>query len=139
MPCSNSAPTSKPSRPQESLSLGQAQKVQEVGRLGGSYAASGDLAIVDKGFYGTVKTPGRREHLVVVDPQTGQAQPVGPLVDATTGAALPDVFGLVYRNGRLFGFLLGGPIVTIDPKTARCTVVARTGIGWYGATEYFRL
>ena len=111
----------------------------EVGALGSSFAASGDLALVGETLYGSVKDAASREHLVVIDPATGRARAVGAFVDAATGAALPNVFGLVFRNGALFGFLASGPIVRVDPKTARCTVVARTGIRWWGATEYFRL
>ncbi len=114
-------------------------RTREVGALGGGFVTSGDLALAGDVFYASVKDAARVEHLVVVDPRTGAARHVAPFRDAATGAAVSDVYGLVCRDGTLFGLTAAGEILRVDPTTARCTVVARTGISWWGATEYLRL
>lgn len=111
----------------------------EVGPLGGGFVASGDLAVVGEVVYASVKDPAGREQLVVVDPGTGRVRHVAPFTDAATGAPISHVFGLLQRQGVLYGLTSAGWIVRVDPATGRCTVLARTGISWWGATEYLRI
>ncbi|MBX3467778.1 MAG: hypothetical protein KF878_12915 [Planctomycetes bacterium] len=112
---------------------------REVGALGGGFRASGDMALMGEVFYASVKDPGRVEHLVTVDPRTGAAAHVAAFTDAITGAPITNVFGLLARQGALYAMTSAGDIFRVDPATARCTLLARTGIRWWGATEYLRL
>lgn len=112
---------------------------REVGRLGGGFVASGDLAVAGDVIYASVKDPARREHLVTVDPATGAARPVALFADAVTGAPISNVFGLVCSKGTLYGLTSSGAILRVNPTNGRCTVLTNTGIAWWGATEYLRL
>lgn len=109
-----------------------------LGPMGGGWAASGDIAFVGDRIVSSVKDPGGQEHLVELDPRTGKATPVGPLRDGQ-GRAIPNVFGLIDRQGQLFGVTSSGDILRIDPRTARCQVLLRTGIPWWGASSYTRI
>ncbi|MCO5172142.1 MAG: PQQ-like beta-propeller repeat protein [Planctomycetes bacterium] len=114
-------------------------RAREVGALGGGFRASGDMALMGEVFYASVKDPGRVEHLVTIDPRSGRATHVAPFTEAATGAPVPNVFGLLARGGVLYAMTSSGDILRVDPATARCTLLARTGIRWWGATEYLRL
>lgn len=114
-------------------------RTREVGKLGGGFVASGDLAVMNDVVYASVKDPMRREFLVTVDPATGQARVVALFLDVVTGAPISDVFGLVCSKGTLYGLTSSGAIMRVNPTNGRCTVLTNTGISWWGATEYLRL
>lgn len=78
-------------------------------------------------MYGTA--PGASSDLLVkVSTATGAASPVGP-----TGNS--NVWGLAHAGSRVIGFTTGGQIVKIDPATGTTTLLAGTGIGFWGAGQ----
>lgn len=109
-----------------------------LGPMGGPWVASGDIATLGARIVSSVKDGARREHLVTLDPQSGRATLVGVL-ETADGAPVGAVFGLIDRKGVLYGLTSDGAILRIDPATARCVVLRRTGIRWWGATSYTRI
>lgn len=109
-----------------------------VGAMGGGFRASGDIALVGDKVFSAVKDAAGREHLVELDPKTGAARDVGAFTDGD-GNHVPDVFGLIVEAGELYGVTSRGDLVRIDTKTARCALLARTGINFWGATDRLRI
>ena len=48
-------------------------------------------------------------------------------------------YRLIIRKEIVYGLTNGGDLLRIDPFTAKCVVLKRTGISWWGATDYQRL
>ncbi|MGE0711993.1 MAG: hypothetical protein AB7N76_20430 [Planctomycetota bacterium] len=113
-------------------------RATKVGDMGGEWGASGDVAWAGERVVSSVKDAERREHLVVLDPKTGAARLVGRF-RTPDGEAVQDVFGLIDRDGVLYALTSHGDVLGVDPATARCTLLRRTKIRWWGATSYVRL
>jgi hypothetical protein len=113
-------------------------KPRQVGPMGKSWGASGDIAWFGEKVFSSVKNGSGVEHLVEIDDKTGMAIEVGAFKDQQ-GRPISHVFGLIDRKGQLFGLTSRGDIVSIDPKTARCKVLKKTGISWWGATSFTRM
>jgi hypothetical protein len=118
-----------------------------VGPMKGGFVASGDLAMVhtrtqpnaqpEDVIVSSVKKGGV-EHIVTIDLATGKATDRGECVDEH-GDRVGSVFGIIVRKEIVYGLTNGGDIIKIDPFTARCKILKRTGISWWGATDYQRL
>lgn len=109
-----------------------------VGPMGGGFRASGDICLLRKVFYSSVKDATGAEQLVTLDAKTGKATLIGALRYAD-GRAVSNVFGLVDREGKLYGLASGGALIEIDVETARCTLLEQTSSMWWGATSFIRL
>ena len=106
-----------------------------VGNYGSGLVSAGDLVAVKSGImYGTSSTTAGggdasgSNVLIRVDTSTGVATAVGP-----TGYG--DVWGLAYSNARVIGFTTSGQIIKIDPQTGAGTLLATTGIMFWGAGQ----
>ena len=118
-----------------------------VGPMKGGFVASGDLAMVhtrttpngkaEDVIVSSVKKNGV-EHIVTIDLATGAATDRGECVDER-GDPVLSVFGIIVRKEIVYGLTNGGDIIRIDPFTAKCKILKRTGISWWGATDYQRL
>ena len=78
-------------------------------------------------MYGTAPGPSS-DLLVKVNTATGVASKVG-----TTGKS--SVWGLAYAGSRVVGFTTAGEIIKIDPVTGSTTLLANTGIPFWGAGQ----
>jgi len=102
--------------------------VTYVGSYGGSLGSSGDLVAVASGqMFGTAPGPSS-DMLVKVNTATGAATSVG-----ATGKS--SVWGLAYAGSRVIGFTTAGEILKIDPVTGATTLLASTGISFWGAGQ----
>ncbi len=118
-----------------------------VGPMKGGFVASGDLAMVhtrtapnrapEDVIVSSVKKGGT-EHMVTIDLATGNATDRGACVDED-GRRITSIFGIIVRKEIVYGLTNSGDILRIDPFTAKCKVLKRTGISWWGATDYQRL
>lgn len=106
-----------------------------VGNYGSGLVSAGDLVAVRSGImYGTSSTTAGGADassdnvLIRVDTTTGVATQVG-----ATGYG--DVWGLAYSNARVIGFTTSGQIIEIDPQTGAGTLLASTGIMFWGAGQ----
>lgn len=109
-----------------------------VGRMGGGFGSSGDIAIAGDIVVSSCKQANGGEHLCRLDPRTGAATDIGAMIDQN-GNAVDNVFGLIFRNDVLYGLTAGGDVLKIDIHTAKCTILMHTGTTWYGATDYQRI
>lgn len=107
-----------------------------LGVMGGSWAASGDIALVGEKLYSSVKDAAGRETLVQLDPQTGAATEVAPLT--VGGRRIENMYGLICRKGVLYGLTLDGDLLQIDEGSGICRLLRKTGVTWYGATDCVR-
>ncbi len=99
--------------------------VTAVGNFGGGLGSSGDLVATGGGvMYGT--TPG--DKLVRVSTANGVATIVGPIGKS-------EVWGLAYANAHVIGLTTGGQLLNIDPQSGMSTVLASTGIAFWGAGQ----
>lgn len=99
--------------------------VTSVGNYGNGLGSSGDLIAVASGAtYGT--TPG--DDLVTINTQTGVAAVVGPI-------GHDEVWGLAYANAKVIGLTTAGTILQIDPLTGTATVLASTGLDFWGGGQ----
>jgi hypothetical protein len=97
-----------------------------IGAYGNNFGSSGDIVSVS-GLGSFVTMSGRNtDWLGKVDPLTGKATAVGD-----TGVS--GIYGLAFWKDQLFGFVLDGRILAINPKTAATRVVRTTGNSWFGA------
>ena len=112
-------------------------QVTPLGVMGGDYSASGDIALVGDRLFSSVKDAAGRETLVELDPQTGAATAVAPLVDGAR-RGITNMYGLIYRKNVLYGLTHDGDLVRIDEATGQCQVLKRTGVTFYGATDCVR-
>lgn len=98
-----------------------------VGNYGGGMGSSGDLVAIASGQMFATAT-GSGTDLLVKVAANGVATPV-----AQTGKT--SVWGLAYAGSRVVGFTTSGQILKIDPVTAQTTVLASTGISFWGAGQ----
>jgi len=99
-----------------------------IGNYGSSLGSSGDLVAVASGqMYGTAPGPSS-DLLVKVNTASGAATSVGPTGNSS-------VWGLAYAGSRVIGFTTGGQILKIDPATGATTLLASTGISFWGAGQ----
>ncbi len=101
--------------------------VTYVGNYGGGMGSSGDLVAVASGQMYATATGSASDLLVKVAPN-GAATVVGQ-----TGKS--SVWGLAYAGSRVVGFTTGGQILKIDPATGASTVLASTGVSFWGAGQ----
>lgn len=119
-----------------------------VGPMKHGFVASGDLALIHTRtapnqpakdvIVSSVKDGSRVEHMVTIDLATGEATDQGECIDQF-GRRVTSVFGIIVRKEIVYGLTNGGDILRIDPFTGKCTILKRTGISWWGATDYQRL
>lgn len=119
-----------------------------VGPMKGGFVASGDLAMVhtrtkagaqpEDVIVSSVKDESGIEHMVTIDLATGNATDRGEAV-FENGTRVGSIFGIICRKEIVYGLTNGGDIILIDPFTAKCKLLKRTGISWWGATDYQRL
>lgn len=94
----------------------------------GGWNSSGDaFSIVGTGTWASL-ADGDNDIIARVDPSTGAV-----LQELTTLTGYGSVFGLGGWNGVIFGFDASGDVISIDPATGQWSVVASTGISWWGA------
>jgi hypothetical protein len=101
-------------------------EMKQVASYPAPYTSSGDLAIIGTELLATV-TGGSSDHIISIDLTTFVATDVGP-----TGHT--DIWGLAAYGTQLFGYTDTGDVLQIDPTTAKSTVLAKTGIQFYGAS-----
>lgn len=102
--------------------------VTEVGAYGAGLGSSGDLvAIKDGTLYGVndVEAKGNNT-LLKVDPVSGEASVVGPI-------GFRMVWGLSFWGGTLYGFTRLGHFISIDPQTAKGTLIHSFSAEFWGA------
>jgi hypothetical protein len=99
----------------------------EVATYPAPYASSGDLAVIGTQLFATVTGDGTTDSLLFVDLTTFSVTVVGP-----TGYV--SIWGLAAYGTQLFGYTDSGHVLQIDPTTAKSTLLASTGIGFYGAS-----
>jgi len=104
--------------------------VTTTGNYGGGYSSSGDLVSIASGkMFGTARASGSpSDMLVTINTTTGVATVVG--ATGTNG-----VWGLAYAGTRVIGFSTTGEVLNIDPATGASTVLASTGIPFWGAGQ----
>jgi len=96
----------------------------------GTYNSSGDLAFDGAGkLYLTSSGSSSGDKLLSLDPSTGQGVAIG-----NTG--FTNVYGLVYLNGTMYGFSIGGQVVTINLSTGAAALVASYLPGFNGTTLF---
>lgn len=103
--------------------------ITEVGTYGVGLGSSGDLvAIKDGTLYGVndVDSAKGNNTLLKVDPVTGKASVVGPI-------GFRMVWGLSFWGGTLYGFTRLGHFISIDPVTAKGTLIHSFACEFWGA------
>ena len=85
---------------------------------GTGFRSSGDLAFDASGnLYMTATDTPRTDRLVRLDPTTGAGTIIGAVGD-------PDLYGLGYSNGTLYGADYRGNLLKINPATGAGTIIA---------------
>ncbi|MEM6993753.1 MAG: hypothetical protein AAF721_24780 [Myxococcota bacterium] len=96
------------------------------------YSVSGDLVSIKDGpTYVSVNGPSGLDHLLLVDPATGEL-----IFDAGAIASETSVYGLGYWGGTIYGFSSNGNITEIaeqDDGTIIATVIEDAGVSFWGA------
>jgi hypothetical protein len=93
-----------------------------VGRFGGHLLSAGDLTFADGHLYATVEHRGStRSLLASVNARTGAATVIG-----STGYR--NVYGLVTRNGALYGATFSGKFLAICRRTGRARAIWDDGL-----------
>jgi hypothetical protein len=99
----------------------------QIGDYGGAVESSGDIVSVSGfGTVATVKNGSTLDYLARIDEQTGAATMIG-----STG--YPDIWGVGYWGGRVFGFVATNEFVLIDVDTGEATYVSTGPENWAGA------
>jgi hypothetical protein len=100
----------------------------QVATYPAGYESSGDLAVIGNQLLATVTSGGTgNDVLVSIDLTTFEASVIG-----TTGYR--QIYGLAAYGTQLFGYTDSGLVIQIDPTTAKTTLLAKTGITFYGAS-----
>lgn len=101
-----------------------------VGSFGAGIADIGGLVVSDSGtLYGSSGVGGAAPSLYVIDPATGAASPVGPILDVLGAPPEGGVTGLeLDLGGVLYGSLDGGGLIRIDPANGNFSPVAASGV-----------
>jgi hypothetical protein len=94
----------------------------------GSYNAFGDLAFSSSGalYLTSAAGTGSPASLYSVNASNGMGSVIGPI-------GFSDVYGLVFVDGVLYGFDIGGDILNINTTTGAGTRIANDGLPFYGA------
>lgn len=111
-----------------------ARTVTTLGSYGMGYASAGDLVAVADGTLYAISSSSPLEAdisaynnlLVVIDPSTGTATPVGPI-------GFGNLFGVASYSGMLIGFTSAGQIVQIDPATGAGSLLGTSSVIYWGA------
>jgi hypothetical protein len=99
----------------------------EIGDYGGVIESSGDIVSVDGfGTVATVKNGSTNDYLARIDPVTGVATIIG-----TTGK--PDIWGVGFWKGKVFGFVATNEFMLIDATTGVATYISTGPENWTGA------
>ncbi len=110
-----------------------------VGNYGHSLLSSGDIAYAANGtLYATILGVGTPDMLVTVNTTTGEATPAG----SAGNIGYPNVWGLVFVDGQLYGLTDGanisvpnGVLLRIDPGTGAGTQLRALSFKTYGAAR----
>jgi hypothetical protein len=98
-----------------------------LGDYGGIVESSGDIVSVDGfGTVATVKNGSTNDYLARIDMTTGEATMIG-----TTG--IPDIWGIGFWKGQVFGFVATNEFVLIDVDTGESTLIWDGPENWAGA------
>ncbi|MBC7396482.1 MAG: cadherin-like domain-containing protein [Bdellovibrionales bacterium] len=92
-----------------------------------TYQSAGDIIALPDGFLYMAAMAAGSDHLIKIDPASGQTQDVGSL-----GRLL--VYGLGYANSTFYGFGFDGTIFQINQNNASTTTLSNTNVNWNGAT-----
>jgi len=109
---------------------GDATKLGSYGSVAdGKVISSGDLiGVRGLGIYATVNVgSAANDYLAKIDPTTWKATPLG------TGTGFPNIFGLGFWAGKIYGFASGGQVLQIDANTGAGTVLKSSTVMWFGA------
>ena len=99
----------------------------QVGDMGAGMASSGDIvSVTGFGTMATV-TGGAHDRLTSLASGTLAGTVVG------TDIGYDQLWGVGFWGGTIYGFSAGGKVVQIDPSTGAGTVIATTGLEWWGA------
>ena len=105
--------------------------VTMIGRYGHDLGSTGDLVFARHHLYATVlkeTSSSTTSFLARINLRTGAAKVIG-----STG--YKDVYGLVSRNGALFGATFGGKFISISLRTGRGKLIWKDGLAVGGATS----
>jgi len=99
-----------------------------IGAYGAGFGSSGDLVGLKNGALYEVNDVDAKGNntLITVDPKTGAATVVGPI-------GFRMVWGLSFWGGTLYGFTRLGEFISIDPKTAKGTLIHTFPCEFWGA------
>jgi hypothetical protein len=106
-------------------------RVTMIGSYGHDLGSSGDLTFARHRLYATVfkeSSSRTRSFLARINLRTGAAKIIG-----NTG--YNNVYGLVSRNGALFGTTFGGKFISISRRTGRGKLIWKDGLAVGGATK----
>lgn len=96
------------------------------------WSVSGDVVSVNEGpTYVSVSYPGSANHLLLVDPATGEM-----IVDEGPIGTETGVYGLAFWGGTVYGFSSSGNVTTIlvnGDGTTNTTIVDSTAVSFWGA------
>lgn len=112
----------------------QQASLRRIGSYGIGMSSAGDVfSIRGEGTFASINRVGQTGANVVVrcDPKTGAVQSD---VAVTTG--YNGLFGLAGWANGIFGFNVGGQIISISPKTGEVKLIKTTEHAWYGAGVY---
>lgn len=99
-----------------------------IGSYGTGLGSSGDLVGLKNGALYEVNDVDAKSNntLITVDPKTGKATVVGPI-------GFRMVWGLSFWGGTLYGFTRSGEFISIDPQTAKGTLIHTFPHEFWGA------
>ncbi len=95
----------------------------------GVYQSSGDLAFDYFGNLYLTSVGSSGDQLFSLNPATGQGKLIGNIGSSS-------VYGLAYFNSTLYGFTLGGQVLTINVSTGVGTTIASYTPGFDGTTVF---
>jgi hypothetical protein len=98
-----------------------------VGPYGTGFSSSGDIVWGPWSAIYVADPDGTSDQLLSVNPATGVASVIGSI-------GFPNVYGLSFANGGLYGFDDYGNILQINFTTGQGTKVGKIGSGWYGSS-----
>jgi len=94
------------------------------------YACSGDIEFDKTGkLYLISSNLFHSDQLFSINPTTGEGTLIGDI-------GFENVYGLAYLNGTMYGFTLGGQVITINLTTGAGNSIASYSPGFYGATVF---
>lgn len=107
--------------------------VEPVGTMGttpsgAEYRSSGDAVVNKTTLYMTSKHDPDEDHLVTLDPETGQASDAKAI-------GYQNVFGLTTAWGTVYGLTLDGELIEIEQQTGASKLIHNFDRSWYGAAS----